>query len=252
MKLTFVGTRGEIEAKTRWHRRHSALLLTHHGRRLLIDCGADWLGRIARLAPHAIVLTHAHPDHAFGLAQGAPCPVWATPVCWKSIAAFPIQERRTISPGRRHRIEGLTVQAFEVEHSIRAPAVGYRITAGGVSVFYAPDLVFIRERAKALEGISAYIGDGATLTRPLVRRRDHTLIGHTPISTQLGWCRDEGVPRAIITHCGSQIVTASPTAIEDAVRALGRERGVRAQIAHDGLEVVIRPRARRLQRKEAG
>jgi glyoxylase-like metal-dependent hydrolase (beta-lactamase superfamily II) len=44
----------------------------------MIDCGADWLERVRSIAPTAIVLTHAHPDHAAGLAKGAPCPVYAT------------------------------------------------------------------------------------------------------------------------------------------------------------------------------
>ncbi len=49
MKLTFLGTRGEIEART-----------------------------LERQRPAAIVVIHAHPDHAWGLRDGAPCPVWAT------------------------------------------------------------------------------------------------------------------------------------------------------------------------------
>jgi phosphoribosyl 1,2-cyclic phosphodiesterase len=209
---------------------------------VLIDCGADWLGRFERLRPHAIVLTHAHPDHAFGLARGAPCPVWSTPECWASLQHFPIEQRRTVVPGRRHRIETLIVQAFTVEHSIRAPAVGYRITAGGATIFYVPDLVFIHERGRALRGVHVYIGDGATLKRPLVRRRGTTLIGHAAVSTQLGWCAQERVARAIITHCGSQIVTAPHARTAAAVKALGKERGVRADLAYDGLRVTLRAR----------
>jgi glyoxylase-like metal-dependent hydrolase (beta-lactamase superfamily II) len=40
----------------------------------MIDCGADWLGRIRAIAPTAIVLTHAHADHAAGLAGGCSIP----------------------------------------------------------------------------------------------------------------------------------------------------------------------------------
>src|ERR671930_2576637 len=77
-ELTFLGTRGEIEVRSRRHRRHSSALVRHGGARIMIDCGADWLGRVRAIAPTAIVLTHAHPDHAAGLAEGAPCPVYAT------------------------------------------------------------------------------------------------------------------------------------------------------------------------------
>jgi hypothetical protein len=60
--------------------------------------------------------------------------------------------------------------------------------------------VFIHDRAAALNDVQIYIGDGATLTRLFIRRRGKTLIGHSPVRTQLTWCAKEGVPRAIITH----------------------------------------------------
>src|SRR5262245_54622827 len=159
MKLTFLGTRGEIEARSRRHWRHSALLVSHARRRVMVDCGLDWLGRIKRIRPRAIVLTHAHPDHAFGLKRGAPCPVYATAESWSSLARFPIAERRTIEPGHSQLIEGIRFQAFTVEHSLRAPAVGYRISVGRTRLFYAPDLVFIHERRTALRNVRVYIGD---------------------------------------------------------------------------------------------
>ena len=38
----------------------------------MIDCGKNWLRRLRHLNPDAIVVTHAHPDHAFGLKSGSP------------------------------------------------------------------------------------------------------------------------------------------------------------------------------------
>jgi hypothetical protein len=98
---------------------------------------------------------------------------------------------------------------------LRAPAVGYRITAGKPAVFYSPDLVFIHDRRKALDGIAAYIGDGASISRRLVGRRGRRLIGHAPIETQFAWCQASGVPRALITHCGTQIVTADARFLDE-------------------------------------
>jgi ribonuclease BN (tRNA processing enzyme) len=65
MKLTFLGTRGEIENRTRRHRMHTSLMVSYRGADVMIDCGLDWLGKFERLRPSAIVLTHAHPDHAW-------------------------------------------------------------------------------------------------------------------------------------------------------------------------------------------
>ena len=242
MKLTFLGTRGEIEARRRGHWRHSALLVSQAGRRVLVDCGADWLGLLGRIAPHAIVLTHAHPDHAYGLRRGAPCAVWATEECWAGIDRFPIAQRRVIRPRRAVHIEGVRFEAFAVEHSLRAPAVGYRIRAGCAQVFYAPDLVFIAEREAALRGIRLYIGDGALPTRPLIRKRGRRLIGHSAISTQLEWCAREGVAEALITHCGTALVTVPLARSAQRVRELGAAFGVRAAIAVDGTTRILRER----------
>src|SRR5262249_37640461 len=209
MTLVFLGTRGYIEKRTRRHFRHTATLVVHRRRRVMIDCGEDWTRSVSRIRPDAIVLTHAHPDHALGLREGAPCPVYATAESWMMLGRLRIAPdlRRIIVPRRCTEIAGVRFEAFPVIHSVRAPAVGYRIITGAGRIFYVPDVLDLRDRAAALAGIRLYIGDGATVVRPLVRREriTGTLIGHTSVRTQLGWCREASVPRMIVTHCGTQI-----------------------------------------------
>lgn len=240
MKLEFLGTRGEIDARTERHGMHTLLVVSYYGKRVMIDCGADWRGEVKDLKPDAIVLTHAHPDHAWGLKDGSPCAVYATEVTWASIRDYPIEDRVVVEPRQALEIEGMSFEAFTVEHSIRAPAVGYRVTAGPSAIFYAPDVAYIPERSEALADIDVYVGDGATIKRSMVRRRGDQIFGHAPISTQLTWCRKEGVPRAIITHCGSGIVEGDEEEVAQRVAALAEERGVEAEIAYDGLQVVLR------------
>jgi phosphoribosyl 1,2-cyclic phosphodiesterase len=239
MKLLFAGTRGEIEARSPRHRRHSSLIVIHRQKRILIDCGRDWRGKIGQLRPDVILLTHAHPDHAGGLEKGAPCSVYATQETWQGLKRMPIEKRVAISAGRPAKILGGTFEAFAVEHSVIAPAVGYRIRAGNACVFYAPDLVRIRDQHKALAGIDLYIGDGATIVRPLIRRRGHALIGHASIRDQLAWCGKEGVPRALFSHCGSAIVLGNERKLRARIRAMGLEHGFEADIACDGLEIEL-------------
>jgi len=240
MKLTFLGTRGYIEAKNRRHRMHTSLLVGYRRRNIMIDCGETWLGRLDAVAPHAIVVTHAHPDHVGGLQDGAACPVYATKEAWTRIEDYPLAERYTIAPRKPRRIFDIAFEAFTVEHSLRAPAVGYRITAGRVTVFYVPDVVYIHDREDALRGARLYIGDGATLRQSFVRRQGDRLMGHTPVQTQLTWCQKEGVPRAIITHCGTEIVAGDERKVGSELATLAKQRGVEAEIAHDGMEVVLR------------
>lgn len=238
-KLTFLGTRGEIEARSRRHRRHSALLVQHDDARIMIDCGKDWLGRLGTVAPTAIVLTHAHPDHAGGLAEGAPCPVYATAETLALLARFSIRDRHTVPMRQSVTIGGVRFKACPVQHSIRAPAVGFRVSVGKSSFFYVPDVAWLPDAAKALRGIGLYIGDGATIRRSMVRKRARVSIGHAPIVTQLGWCKEAGVERAIFTHCGSQIVGGDARRINALIKRLGRQYGVGARLAGDGDRVFL-------------
>src|SRR6266498_4703253 len=237
MRLTFLGTRGEIDARTRRHRMHSSLLVSYRGASVMIDCGLDWLGKFERLHPDAIVLTHAHPDHAWGLKKGALCPVYASQKTWRGLEHCKIEDRQLIKERVPKKICGITFEAFAVEHSILAPAVGYRVSAGRACIFYVPDLIFIHDRTAALKDAQIYIGDGATLTRSFVRKRGKHLIGHAPVRTQLAWCKKEGVPQAIITHCGSEIVTGDERTLFANLRAMAADRSVEVRIAHDGMKL---------------
>ncbi|MFO7857063.1 MAG: MBL fold metallo-hydrolase [Paracoccaceae bacterium] len=237
MRLTFLGTKADLDVTKRGHRRHSAAMIHHGGKRLMIDCGADWRDRLHDLAPDAIVLTHAHPDHAFGLKDGAPCPVHATATTLDLIADFDLEKTHEIAEREPTRIAGVSVEGFGVEHSIRCPAVGLRIGAPGGDVLYVPDLVYIHDREAALRDLALYVGDGATLERSFVRKRDDHLIGHAPVRQQLTWCADAGIRRALFTHCGRDVVAEDGRRAAGRLRRLANERGVEARFARDGMEV---------------
>lgn len=240
MKVTFLGTRGEIKPKTKRHRMHTSLLVSHQGKKVMIDCGTSWLGKIEAIAPDAIVLTHAHNDHAEGLKEGTPCPVYATKKTWALINPFPIekQSRRLITPHKRHRICGIQFEAFPVLHSVRCPAVGYRITCGKTRLFYAPDVAWIDKMDQALSRIDTYIGDGATITRSMIRKHKETeeIFGHANVRQQLTWCQKMGVPKMVVTHCGSDIVAHEKAALPK-IEALAKEREVAVKVAYDGMRL---------------
>lgn len=239
MKIKFFGTRGYIEAKNRRHKRHTVTLVIYKKTKLMIDCGIDWLGKFERFNPTAIVITHAHPDHAWGLKNGSPCPVYATKESWDIMQKYPIKDKCIVKPRKKFKIGLLVLEAFFVEHSIRAPAVGYRIIGDNKIIFCAHDLIFIPEVKKALAGVRLYIGDGASISRPIIRRKGDQLFGHTTIRAQLDWCKKEGVPYAIFTHCGSQIVTGDERKLGARVKRLGKRLGLDARIAYDGMEVNV-------------
>jgi uncharacterized LabA/DUF88 family protein len=47
------------------------------------------------------------------------------------------------------------------------------------------------------------------------------------------------VPRAIITHCGSEMVTGDEREISAKIRAMAAERRVDVRIAYDGMKVML-------------
>jgi phosphoribosyl 1,2-cyclic phosphodiesterase len=141
-------------------------------------------------------------------------------------------------------MDHLRFEAFPVEHSRRAPAVGLRICTGEVCFVYVPDVAEIPDRPRPLREIELYIGDGATVRRSMVRRKDGTLVGHAPITAQLDWCEEARVRRAIFTHCGSPIVRGNAMEIDTIVRHIGAERGIAAQIAVDHLQLSLGRRIR--------
>jgi glyoxylase-like metal-dependent hydrolase (beta-lactamase superfamily II) len=239
VEVTFLGTRGEIDATSHGHRRHSALLIAQNSARIMIDCGADWLRRLSAIAPTAIVLTHAHRDHAGGLAEGARCPVYATRQTLRLIRHFPIADPREIPLRRAVMIGGVKFEAYPVQHSVRAPSVGYRVLAGDVSFFYLPDVAKLPHPAATLHDVYVYIGDGATLKRPIIRRQRKILVGHAPITTQLEWCDRAHVQHAIFTHCGSQIVRGDGRSLGATLRSLGRKHGIDARFARDNDRLLL-------------
>ncbi|MGC2826257.1 MAG: MBL fold metallo-hydrolase [Pseudolabrys sp.] len=179
------------------------------------------------------------PDHAWGLADGAPCPVYATDATWALLDHLPIRDRRKMPPGKAVTVGGVKFKAVPIQHSIRAPAVGYRVSIGSRSFFYAPDIAGLPNRKRALGGIQVFIGDGAVLTRSMVRTKAGQLIGHAPVTAQLDWCESAGVARAIFTHCGSGIVRGKARQLNVLVRRLGRLRGITAGLACDGDRLIL-------------
>ena len=125
-------------------------------------------------------------------------------------------------------------KAIPVQHSIRAPAVGYRVCANGASFFYLPDVARLPNPIRTLRGIDVYIGDGATMRRSMVRKKYGTLIGHAPMTAQLDWCELAGVRYAVFTHCGSAIVREETRRVNAAVRQVGCDHGIDARLACDG------------------
>lgn len=178
---------------SRRHKRHTSTLITHKGRRALIDFGKDRRGKIGEVALDAIFLIHAHDDHVDGLKDGAPCPVYATSATWDRIHSFDIRERRALNVGGHASVGELRFEPVDVIHSKNAPAVVWRVSADGPTLFYPGHRRSPGPQEEARRG-RFYVGDGATMSRPIINYRDGGPNGHTTIRRRPEWYADAASP----------------------------------------------------------
>src|SRR6266498_3789735 len=96
VRLHFYGTKGYVEESSRAHAGHSAFTIETGGFRLLCDFGQNRKGLLKKIAPDAIFVSHAHPDHAWGLEEGTDIPVYASAITHEITAALSIENRVTL------------------------------------------------------------------------------------------------------------------------------------------------------------
>lgn len=230
-KLIFLGTKGEIEEATEKHRYHASALLESESARLLLDYGELHKYSLEEIRPDAVLITHAHPDHYSWLNHDikTDIPVYLTQETFDYGKVRPNNAIVT-PPGQEFQIGPFACTFYRVVHSLRCPAVGFRIKTAGKTLVYNPDLVDIVDKESVLTGVDYYIGDGSAIRANLVRRRDDQLFGHTRITTQINWCRNFGVGKIIFTHLGKETIENEEKFSQDHPEAV---------LAYDGMELRI-------------
>jgi phosphoribosyl 1,2-cyclic phosphodiesterase len=227
--LIFLGTKGEIEESTPIHMYNSSMLLAEGDARLLIDYGHLHPHPLEELGLTAVLITHAHPDHYAWLREDihTELPVYLTQETLDYGKYRPVNPH-LVTPQEEFSIGTYRILPYRVIHSIRCPAVGFKITVGGKTLIYNPDLVDIPEKEAVLAGVECYIGDGSAVRANLVRRRGGQLFGHTRMPTQIHWCQKAGIPLIVFTHLGRETLRE-----EQAFQAVHPE----ATLAYDSLKL---------------
>jgi ribonuclease BN (tRNA processing enzyme) len=238
VRLHFYGTKGYVEESSADHAGHSAFTVEAEGFRLLCDFGENRRGLLAEIRPDAIFISHAHPDHAWGLEEGTSVPVHASAVTHELTAKMPVEIRIVLEPGRAVRAGPFRLTAMPVVHSVRCPGIGVRLEVGGRLLVYSGDLVSFEDPDAALDRADVYVGDGSTLTGSLVRRHPSgMLLGHTTVRAQLGWLGKRGIGRAVFSHFGKEAIAMGEEALREALATLASERLPEGEVtaARDGL-----------------
>jgi len=242
MRLHFFGTKGYVEEKSRAHSGHSAFTVETEGFRLLCDFGQNRKGLLEMIRPDAVFVSHAHPDHAWGLEEGTGVPVHASAITHAITKDLPIRARVTLEPEKSVTVGPFRLTAFPVVHSVRCPCVAARIESAGFVLVYSGDIIAFERPEAALAGADLYIGDGSTLKGSLVRRHaSGALMGHTTVRAQLAWLAKFGIGRGIFSHFGTGPITMGEPALTEALAELAREKApvCRVSAARDDLKVEV-------------
>jgi ribonuclease BN (tRNA processing enzyme) len=206
-KLIFLGTRGEIEEYAKKHKYHSSLLIEYRKFKILIDHGVLSKKTVNQIAPNAVLITHAHPDHYIWTKKDekTQVPVYATKETI-NYGKFKPLNCRLVKAGRKFRINNFMILPYKVLHSIRCPAVGFKVFLDKKTLIYNPDLVDIKNKGRILKNVDYYIGDGSSIRANLVRKRRKEIFGHARIITQMNWCGKYNIKNIIFTHLGKETI----------------------------------------------
>jgi ribonuclease BN (tRNA processing enzyme) len=158
MKIHILGTRGEIDASTPYHSRHSGILIDN---KLLFDLGEK---EFLAYKPKLIFLTHLHPDHAYFVRAKQDFPQTQTPIyapecyntrthkpdsCTKQASHPKKSVKKFKSPFKWH---GYTITAIPTEHSLKVKSQAYLIEKNKRRVLYTGDLFWIKKKYQKLLG----------------------------------------------------------------------------------------------------
>lgn len=188
--VPMIGCRCRVCTSTdpRDRRLRSGFLLRHEGFHLLIDTSPDFREQVLRFGVEridAVLLTHAHVDHLFGLddlrrfnlVQKSSIPVFTTPESIASVhrifeylfrpslpgTFLPNLEFHPVEAGKPFDVGPFHITAFDVFHGL-ARTVGYRIECAGRSLAYVCDCKTFPESAyAAVEGVDTMVLDALRL-----------------------------------------------------------------------------------------
>lgn len=231
MKLTFLGTGTStgvpsigcdcetcLSDDPRDKRLRVSILIEHHDKKILVDTSIDFRQQALRAGIRhldAIMITHCHVDHVFGLDDIRPLnfrfgamPIFANEIAWTDLrrifqyifkpthfgGGLPQLIPHTVTPGAPFMIgEELTITPLEVIHG-KLPVIAYRFN----DFAYATDLNFISdETIGALEGLDVLVLD-------CVRIKPHST--HLGLSEALEYIERISPRRAFLTHLNHDVM----------------------------------------------
>lgn len=230
MKITLLGTRGEIKESAPYHAKKSGVLIDG---KLLFDLGEK---SFLALRPKAIFITHLHPDHAF-FVRGHETPKIAVPL----YAPERYKETPITVPKKSFKCGRYKITPIPTVHSAKVKSTAYLIEHNKKKILYTGDLIWIEKKYhRLLKNLDTVITEASFIRKGgLIRRETATkkIYGHTGVPNLLTFFK-QFTDTIILTHFGSWFYADMPKA-QKKLHHLAHLNGVGVIIGHDGLELKI-------------
>jgi ribonuclease BN (tRNA processing enzyme) len=225
MRITILGTRGNIEASARGYSKHSGILVDGL---ILLDVGER---EYLKYCPKYIFITHLHSDHVAIDAHDVP----KRTVVYAPEASPRLPMIRRLS--ENVHLGCHTITPIPTVHSERVKSAAYLVEKDGERMLYSSDLVEIKPRFHhLLKNLDVVITEGSFIrSKGLIRKHAATgrPTGHNGLPDLVEFF-SRFTDCIVVTHFGTWFykdVAQSRQKIE----SLGN--GVKVIPAHDGMQL---------------
>jgi len=217
--LRFLGCKGDRSlVKSSDCQADSTVVVDSQGKRMMLNCGEDWVDKVSLLNPDMIFLTSPEPEHAYGIMKRDKQKVCAYPEDHEPLSKlfkYDATVTEKYSRGSLGDIEDVEVNGSSVMFSV------YRKT-----VLYAPE--FCPDDLEGLKKADLFIGNGYSFKDNITTEGTYSKRQYVSLLNQISLCKKYGVQEAIFTAFGKQCVQ------------MGRDRLYKAiQPYTDGMDVVL-------------
>ncbi len=230
MKITVLGTRGEVEESSPYHSKKSGVLINDS---LLLDCGDE---RFLSYNPKYILFTHLHPDHAYFVREKQE-PELDMPL----YAPEAYGDLRITLTKKPFTINGYHITPIPTIHSLKVVSNAYLIEHQGERVLYTGDMIWIEKKYhKLLTNLDLVITEASFIRKGgMIRREKESgkIYGHTGVPNLITLFK-KFTDTVLLVHFGAWFYHDVKKA-RATIKKLAQEHGIDIIVGYDGLELEI-------------
>jgi ribonuclease BN (tRNA processing enzyme) len=230
MKITVLGTRGEIEESVPYHSKKSGILINDT---LLLDVGDE---RFLSYQPTAILITHLHPDHAYFVRSAESkrpnIPLYAPEI---------FEDFRVHITRKPFEIENYHITPIPTMHSVKVKSNAYLIEHKNKRIMYTGDMIWIEKKYhplfKDLDLViteASFIREGGMIRGT---KDSHRIYGHAGVPNLIQLFKNY-TDTILFVHFGSWFYKDMQKSRRQ-LQKLADDNGLEIIVGYDGLEIKI-------------